>query len=58
MYGITNVPSGTMIRGEKGELYVLQVNQANGWMALWNSSAIVAMDGSWNPHGNTYNATL
>jgi hypothetical protein len=57
MYGITNVPSGTMIRGEKGELYVLQVNQANGWMALWNSSAIVVMDGSWNPHGTTYNAT-
>ena len=57
VYSITNVPSGTMIRGEKGELYVLQVNQQNGWMGLWNSSAIVSMEGSWNPHGNTYNAT-
>ncbi len=57
VYRITNVPSGTTIRGQKGELYVLQLNLAQGWMALWNSSAIVSMDGSWNPHGNTYNAT-
>ena len=57
MYEIKNVPSGTMIRGDKGELYVLLINQANGWMALWNSSAIVSMDGSWNPHGNVYDAT-
>jgi len=47
MYTIENVPSGTTIRGPKGEIYRLQVDQQNGWMALWNSSALGSMEGSW-----------
>jgi outer membrane protein assembly factor BamB len=57
IYTITDVPSGTTIRGERGELYRYTVNLANGWMALWNSSALVSMMGSWDPHGNVYNAS-
>jgi outer membrane protein assembly factor BamB len=56
-FTITNVPSGTTVRGPNGELQRLQVNLQNGWMALWNSSAIISMAGSWRPYGNTYNAT-
>jgi outer membrane protein assembly factor BamB len=50
-YSMTNVPSGTNIIGEKGEIYRYTVNQAQGWMALWNSSALGSMSGSWNPSG-------
>jgi len=50
-YSMTNVPSGTNIIGERGEIYRYTVNQANGWMALWNSSALGSMSGSWNPSG-------
>jgi hypothetical protein len=56
-FTITNVPSGTTVRGPNGELQRLQVNLQNGWMALWNMSAIISMGGSWRPYGNTYNAT-
>jgi hypothetical protein len=44
---ITNVPSGTRVEGPRGEEYVYTVNLANGWMALWNMSALVSMSGSW-----------
>jgi outer membrane protein assembly factor BamB len=64
IYTITNVPSGTTVYGSNGELLRLQVNQAQGWMALWNSTKMVnpqntggMSDGSWDPHGNVYNAT-
>jgi outer membrane protein assembly factor BamB len=56
-FTISNVPSGTTVRGPNGELQRLQINLQNGWMALWNSSAIISMAGSWRPYGNTYNAT-
>lgn len=56
-YTITDVPSGTTVRGPNGELLRYQINQAQGWVALWNSSAIISMAGSWNPHGNVYNAS-
>lgn len=57
IYTITDVPSGTTIRGEHGELLRYTINQAQGWMALWNSSALVSMAGGWDPHGNVYNAS-
>lgn len=57
IYTITNVPSGTTLRGPKGEIYRLQVNLGQRWMSLWNMSAVVSMGGSWDPHGNVYNAT-
>ena len=44
---ITNVPSGTRIEGERGEQYLYNVNQAAGYMTLWNMSAFVSNAGSW-----------
>lgn len=46
-FTINNVPAGTVLRDEKGALYVLQSNLANGWMALWNMSAFC----TWDPSG-------
>jgi hypothetical protein len=43
---ITNVPSGTRITGPRGEIYIYSVNQAAGYMTLWNMSALVSMAGS------------
>jgi hypothetical protein len=58
-FTITNVPSGTTLRDEKGGLYILQTDLTNGWMALWNASALGSMDGSWGNtvHMQTLNAT-
>jgi outer membrane protein assembly factor BamB len=44
---ITNVPSGTRITDAVGDVYVYTVDQTNGWMALWNMSALISMQGSW-----------
>jgi hypothetical protein len=57
IYTIMNVPSGTTLEGVNGEILRLQTNRAQGWMAMWNSSNLVALEGSWNPHGNIYNAS-
>jgi outer membrane protein assembly factor BamB len=56
IYTIINVPSGTTMYGVNGELLRRTQNLAQGWIALWNTSAIVSMEGSWRPHGNVYNA--
>ena len=56
IYTIINMPSGTLLNGPNGEILQLVVNLNAGWIALWNSSAIVSMQGSWNPHGYVYNA--
>ena len=48
---MTNVPSGTNIYGEKGIIYRYTVDLNNNWMALWNSSALGSMQGSWSPSG-------
>ncbi|NVM23877.1 MAG: PQQ-binding-like beta-propeller repeat protein, partial [Desulfobacterales bacterium] len=53
VYSMENVPSGERVRGPKGEIYIYTVNQAEGWMTLWNSSRVVtygragAFGGSW-----------
>ncbi len=57
IYTIMNVPSGTTTYGVNGELLRIDVQNTKGYMALWNSSNIVSAAGSWNPHGNVYNAT-
>jgi outer membrane protein assembly factor BamB len=55
-FTVENVPSGSTMRSPKGELYILQTNIAEGWMGLWNltalcEGAVVGPDqGSW---GNT-----
>jgi hypothetical protein len=71
LYSMTNVPSGTRYYGPSGEILILQVDLANRWMALWNSTAcgqqgqtpnnpaIAADYGSWGRivHGRTLNAS-
>jgi hypothetical protein len=42
-----NVPSGTNIIGEKGEIYRYSIDLEEGRMTLWNQSAMVSMQGSW-----------
>ena len=36
LFNITNVPSGTMAYGPKGELLIYSLNVAGNWLALWN----------------------
>jgi hypothetical protein len=48
---------GSSFRGERGEIYAYDIDLDGGWMALWNSSRVVSDEGSWRPHGNTYNCT-
>ncbi len=65
IYTMTNVPATTSSYGgglgsnswfgSRGEIYSITANLNNGWMALWNSSRVVSNEGSWRPHGNTYN---
>ena len=59
VYSMTDVPSGTNIRGPNGEILRYIVNTRQGWMALWNSTICVnpqnygdtidqpTWDGSW-----------
>jgi hypothetical protein len=35
---IKNVPSGTRVWGPSGEFLIYQIDYANGWLALWNST--------------------
>jgi len=59
IYGMTEVPSGTNIIGDKGEIYRYYINQNDGYMRLWNSSRVISSEGSWL-RGNTgrmFNAT-
>jgi len=46
MSTIRNVPSGTTITGERGEIYRYTVSLTGGYMQLWNLSALVSMQGS------------
>ena len=67
LYNFTNVPSGTVITGPSGEILILTVSSANGYMTLWNSSAVVGARGGafgqamawneWRPWGKNINAT-
>jgi hypothetical protein len=40
-FTIENVPSGTTLRDSNGGLYVLHVDQMNGWMGLWSMPGFV-----------------
>jgi hypothetical protein len=67
VYTMTNVPATISTYGgglgsnswfgPRGEIYAYTVNLTAGWMTLWNSSRVVSNEGSWRPHGNTYNCT-
>jgi outer membrane protein assembly factor BamB len=63
VYTIENVTSGTNLYGPKGEILRYTVDLDEGWMTLWNSTKTVnpqnlgtSTDGSWRPHGTTYDA--
>lgn len=73
IYRMVNVPSGTRTYGPSGEILIYQINYANRWLALWNSTAAgqtspgftdIASYGSWGAyfggglvHGRTINAS-
>ena len=59
-FGITNVPNSgglntpnSRIYGPNGEIYIYDINLAQGWIALWNSTQVVATEGSWGSAANT-----
>jgi hypothetical protein len=55
-YTMEGVPSGTQVRGDKGEIFIYTFNLNDGWMTFWNSSRVVADRGSWRPHGQVFDA--
>ena len=57
VYSYENMPSGTKVRGTKGELYVYSLDKNAGTFTLWNSSRAVSDMGSFDPQGNRYNAS-
>ncbi len=67
-FTFTNVPSGAAtVRGPSGEILIYQIDYANNWMALWNSTLCGLQTarrgtpdmGSWasNVHQKTLNAS-
>jgi len=64
-FTITGVPSGYQYYGPNGEIMILTVDTANGWMTLWNNTAIPYLLGGtggaseemWRPYKITVNAT-
>ena len=67
LFTMTNIPGGSTVVGPMGELIRYQINQAAGWMTMWNSTAVISaywgttenspVWGSWRPQGKTINAT-
>jgi outer membrane protein assembly factor BamB len=59
VYAMENVPAGTNLYGDDGEIYRYTVDLTNGWMTLWNSSRVVSSEGSWLRFGmgSTLDAT-
>ncbi len=60
-YSMINVPSSgalgltvpnSRIHGPKGEIYIYDINLDAGWIALWNSSKVIANHGSWGSSAN------
>ena len=49
-YSMTNVPSGTQIRGPNGEILIYTYN-SDGWMTLWNSTKVISDSGSFLRRG-------
>jgi len=61
MYTLTNVPSGTEVYTEKGEIVRYVLNYQGRWLALWNFTASIATRAGptdtsrdqWRPNGKT-----
>ena len=60
IYMMYSVPSGTTVYGPNGEFYRYNVNLRDGYITLWNSTAVVAagQGGGWSPYGRSYNASV
>ena len=56
---ITDVPTGTRMIGQNGEIYVYTLSTANARLTLWNMSALISLEGSFGSAfmGRQYNAT-
>ncbi|MDI9578006.1 MAG: PQQ-binding-like beta-propeller repeat protein [Thermoproteota archaeon] len=52
---VGSVPSGYIQTGPKGEILIYTVNNAQGWVQLWNSSQIPDFYTSSNPYSDPYN---
>ena len=67
VYTMTNVPSGTVTYGPKGEILIYTINTQAGWITMWNSTNIPELYASstassmgwaqWRPYQKTVNAT-
>jgi outer membrane protein assembly factor BamB len=65
LFNITNVPSGTDVYGQNGELLKYVLNTEGKWLALWNNTAAPGLLGGttgsdawqWRPVGKTVNAS-
>ena len=56
---ITNVPSGTTIIGERGEIYRYSISTTQNRMTLWNMSALISMEGSFlSPGVSNFDANV
>jgi hypothetical protein len=54
---ITNVPSGTTVVGERGEIYRYSISTSQDRVQVWNMSALISMEGSFrSPNTGTYDA--
>jgi len=60
IYQMYGVPSGTTVYGPNGEFYRYVISLSGGYVALWNSTAVVSVGagGGWSPYGRNYNATV
>ncbi|MEM4505091.1 MAG: PQQ-binding-like beta-propeller repeat protein [Candidatus Bathyarchaeia archaeon] len=72
VFSYSNVPSGTVVYGPKGEILIYTVDLTRGWMTKWNSTHVVtqrriqvygptgSMHGSWirGDMGTTLDARL
>jgi hypothetical protein len=58
LFNLTNVPSGTTQYGPSGEILIYQIDTANGWLALWNSTEAFGSDMiSYRPVGLSVDAS-
>ncbi len=67
LFEYQNMPSGTRTTGPNGEILIYTIDQINGFMTVWNSSAVIdaywgttqnsPSFGSYQPQGKIINAT-
>jgi hypothetical protein len=51
---LSGVPNGYIQTGPNGEILIYTVNNAQGWVQMWNSSSMSSLYGSSNPNIWTY----